>query len=89
MPPGQNSSPRSWEESLDEMVSFVRSRLRGDYSVDEFGFDPEFTAKIYLPLLRRWPTLGSGWRFGERRTFLPMALRCWSPITPALCRSTG
>jgi 1-acyl-sn-glycerol-3-phosphate acyltransferase len=52
-PPGQDSSPRSWEESLDEIVSFLRSRLRGDYAIDEFGFDPEFTTKIYLPLLRR------------------------------------
>jgi 1-acyl-sn-glycerol-3-phosphate acyltransferase len=33
-------------------MAFARSRLTGDYSVDEFGFDPEFTTKIYLPLLR-------------------------------------
>ena len=33
-------------------VAFLRSRLRGDYAVDEFGFDPEFTTKIFLPLLR-------------------------------------
>jgi 1-acyl-sn-glycerol-3-phosphate acyltransferase len=42
-----------WEGSLEETVEFVRTRLRGDYAVDEFGFDPEFTTKIYLPLLRR------------------------------------
>jgi 1-acyl-sn-glycerol-3-phosphate acyltransferase len=42
-----------WEESLEETTDFIRTRLRGDYSVDEFGFDPEFTTKIYLPLLRR------------------------------------
>jgi 1-acyl-sn-glycerol-3-phosphate acyltransferase len=42
-----------WDESLEEMVSFIRSRVQGDYAVDEFGFDPEFTTKIYLPLLRR------------------------------------
>jgi 1-acyl-sn-glycerol-3-phosphate acyltransferase len=42
-----------WEESLDETVAFIRARLRGDYAVDEFGFDPEFTTKIYLPMLRR------------------------------------
>ena len=34
-------------------MTFLRKRLRGDYAVDEFGFDPEFTAKIYLPPLRR------------------------------------
>ncbi len=42
-----------WEGSLEETVAFIRTRLRGDYAVDEFGFDPEFTTKIYLPLLRR------------------------------------
>jgi 1-acyl-sn-glycerol-3-phosphate acyltransferase len=43
----------NWEESLDQTAAFIRTRLRGDYAVDEFGFDPEFTTKIYLPLLRR------------------------------------
>jgi 1-acyl-sn-glycerol-3-phosphate acyltransferase len=42
-----------WEDSLDETVDFLRKRLRGDYAVDEFGFDPEFTTKIFLPPLRR------------------------------------
>ena len=42
-----------WEGSLQETVAFIRTRLSGDYAVDEFGFDPEFTTKIYLPLLRR------------------------------------
>jgi 1-acyl-sn-glycerol-3-phosphate acyltransferase len=42
-----------WEDSLNETVSFIRKRLRGDYAIDEFGFDPEFTTKIFLPLLRR------------------------------------
>ena len=42
-----------WDDSLDETVAFIRSRVQGDYSVDEFGFDPEFTTKIYLPVLRQ------------------------------------
>jgi 1-acyl-sn-glycerol-3-phosphate acyltransferase len=41
-----------WEDSLDQTVAFIRKRLRGDYAVDEFGFDPEFTTKIFLPPLR-------------------------------------
>jgi len=41
-----------WQPTLDEAVAFARSRLTGDYAVDEFGFDPEFTTKIFLPLLR-------------------------------------
>ena len=43
----------NWEESLDQTAAFIRTRLTGDYAVDEFGFDPEFTTKIYLPVLRR------------------------------------
>ena len=32
--------------------SIVRRRLSGDYTVDEFGFDEDFTEHAYLPLLR-------------------------------------
>jgi 1-acyl-sn-glycerol-3-phosphate acyltransferase len=42
-----------WDQALEQTVAFLRERLRGDYAVDEFGFDAEFTSKIYLPLLRR------------------------------------
>jgi 1-acyl-sn-glycerol-3-phosphate acyltransferase len=41
-----------WPWSVEDTVAFARSRLTGDYTVDEFGFDPEFTTKVYLPLLR-------------------------------------
>ena len=40
------------DESLEHIVAFLSDRLRGDYAVDDFGFDPEFTTKVYLPLLR-------------------------------------
>ncbi len=42
-----------WDSSVEETLAFLRQRLKGDYAVDEFGFDPEFTTKIYLPLLRQ------------------------------------
>jgi 1-acyl-sn-glycerol-3-phosphate acyltransferase len=42
----------AWPWSVDETVAFARSRLTGDYAIDEFGFDPELTTKIFLPLLR-------------------------------------
>ena len=36
----------------------MRRRITGDYSIDDFGFDEEFTREIWLPLLRplykRW-----------------------------------
>jgi 1-acyl-sn-glycerol-3-phosphate acyltransferase len=47
-----------WQTTLDEAVGFARSRMTGTYAVDEFGFDPEFTEKIFLPAMRplvnRW-----------------------------------
>jgi 1-acyl-sn-glycerol-3-phosphate acyltransferase len=42
-----------WDSSVEETLAFLHQRLEGDYAADEFGFDPEFTTKIYLPLLRQ------------------------------------
>ncbi len=47
-----------WPGTVDELADFARSRLAGDYAVDEFGFDPQFTETIALPVLRR---LARGW----------------------------
>ena len=41
-----------WQESLDSLVEFTRSRMSGRYAIDEFGFDPEFTTKVFLPVMR-------------------------------------
>lgn len=41
-----------WQESVEEIVDFTRSRMSGRYAIDEFGFDPEFTTKVFLPILR-------------------------------------
>jgi 1-acyl-sn-glycerol-3-phosphate acyltransferase len=47
-----------WEEALTEALAFLRRRLAGDYTVDEFGFDAELTDNVLLPALRplyeRW-----------------------------------
>jgi 1-acyl-sn-glycerol-3-phosphate acyltransferase len=40
------------ERQVAQTLAFVRRRLTGDYTVDEFGFDEDFTENIYLPLLR-------------------------------------
>ena len=37
---------------LAQAAAFLRSRLAGDYTVDEFGFDAELTQRVFLPLLR-------------------------------------
>ena len=34
------------------VAGFLRQRLTGDYSVDEFGFDPHFNNAVVRPLLR-------------------------------------
>ena len=40
------------ERYLATMLSFIRRRVTGDYTVDEFGFDEDFTENFYLPVLR-------------------------------------
>ncbi len=40
------------ERQVAATLAFVRRRLTGDYAVDEFGFDEDFTECVYLPLLR-------------------------------------
>ncbi|NYI71491.1 1-acyl-sn-glycerol-3-phosphate acyltransferase [Naumannella cuiyingiana] len=41
-----------WERSREDLLAFARTRMSGDYSVDTFGFDPEFTEQFFLPMLR-------------------------------------
>src|SRR4051812_2818496 len=45
------SSP-SWEEQVAGGLEFLRRRVTGDYNTDEFGFDPDLTDHLLLPLLR-------------------------------------
>ncbi|MBV9594206.1 MAG: hypothetical protein JO147_10505, partial [Actinobacteria bacterium] len=40
------------EDRLVDALDFVRRRLAGDYEVDDFGFDPDLTANLVVPLLR-------------------------------------
>ncbi|HLS46245.1 MAG TPA: lysophospholipid acyltransferase family protein [Ornithinicoccus sp.] len=40
------------EESVAHTLAFLRRRLTGDYSIDEFGYDSDFTESLALPLLR-------------------------------------
>jgi 1-acyl-sn-glycerol-3-phosphate acyltransferase len=41
-----------WDRQLAAGLAFLRRRLSGDYPVDEFGFDPEWTDAVLLPALR-------------------------------------
>jgi 1-acyl-sn-glycerol-3-phosphate acyltransferase len=48
----------SWDEQVTGGLEFLRRRLTGEYGTDEFGFDPDLTDHVLLPLLRplfqRW-----------------------------------
>ncbi len=41
-----------WDERLADTLAFLRRRLDGDYTVDEYGFDADVTEHVALPLLR-------------------------------------
>jgi 1-acyl-sn-glycerol-3-phosphate acyltransferase len=42
----------SWEPRLAEFLAFLRRRVTGDYSVDEYGFDAEVTERFFLSAIR-------------------------------------
>ncbi len=46
------------DRKLAEVLAFLRRRVTGDYSVDEYGLDPELTDKLLLetirPLAEKW-----------------------------------
>jgi 1-acyl-sn-glycerol-3-phosphate acyltransferase len=56
--PAVTEPPAFWEQRVGEGIDFVRRRLLGDYTVDEFGFDADLTDSVLLPLLKplydRW-----------------------------------
>jgi 1-acyl-sn-glycerol-3-phosphate acyltransferase len=48
---GPTSRP-GWEEQVAGGLEFLGRRLTGGYDTDEFGFDPDLTDHVLLPLLR-------------------------------------
>src|SRR4051812_50090595 len=87
------SAPPGWEEQLAGGLEFLRRRLTGEYETDEFGFDPDLTDHVLLPLLRplfrKWfrvesqglghvPSTGGGPVVGNH----PRAGPGGAPITP-------
>jgi 1-acyl-sn-glycerol-3-phosphate acyltransferase len=44
--------PEEVERQVASTLAFLRRRLTGDFEVDDFGFDEDFTVNAYLPLLR-------------------------------------
>ena len=41
-----------WERQLARFLAFLRRRLTGDYTVDEFGFDQEVAERFFMTALR-------------------------------------
>ena len=54
---GNGHHPRDvvdvWDQRVAKGLAFLRRRLAGSYEVDDFGFDPDLTDSVFLPLLRR------------------------------------
>ncbi|MEO7448667.1 MAG: 1-acyl-sn-glycerol-3-phosphate acyltransferase [Humibacillus sp.] len=40
------------ERQVAQTLAYLRRRLSGDYVVDQFGFDEDYTLNVHLPLLR-------------------------------------
>ncbi|MBW1988786.1 MAG: acyltransferase family protein [Deltaproteobacteria bacterium] len=49
--PEERFDAKDLAESLAEMQAWMKKRLRGDYEVDEWGFDEEF-AELFMPLMK-------------------------------------
>jgi len=41
-----------WEPQLARFLAFLRRRVTGDYAVDDYGFDREFTERFMIAMLR-------------------------------------
>jgi 1-acyl-sn-glycerol-3-phosphate acyltransferase len=48
----------NWEPRLASFLAFLRRRLTGDYTVDEYGFDAEVTQRFFMtairPIAEKW-----------------------------------
>ncbi|MHB1066912.1 MAG: lysophospholipid acyltransferase family protein [Candidatus Nanopelagicales bacterium] len=50
--PAPAPTPEGPATATESWLDFARRRLSGDYAVDDFGFDPEFTDRVLLAVLR-------------------------------------
>ena len=51
-PPQQAGEEGGLERRIAAGLSFLRRRLTGDYEVDDFGYDPDFTDNVIVPPLK-------------------------------------
>ncbi|WP_137145782.1 lysophospholipid acyltransferase family protein [Mycolicibacterium sp. CR10] len=50
--PAEDATPTELAKRIASVADFISKRMMGDYTVDEFGFDPHLNDAIFLPLLR-------------------------------------
>ncbi|CAN3126967.1 lysophospholipid acyltransferase family protein [Mycobacterium sp. smrl_JER01] len=49
---GEDAAPNELAQRIAAVADFIRKRMTGEYTVDEFGFDPHLNDAVFLPLLR-------------------------------------
>ena len=57
-------APSRFEADLERARAFLRRRVTGAYAIDDFGFDPDLTENVLLPILR--PLFDRWWRVEQR-----------------------
>ena len=45
-------APEDVERRIAQVLAYIRRRIDGDYDVDDFGYDPDFTENVFYPMLR-------------------------------------
>jgi 1-acyl-sn-glycerol-3-phosphate acyltransferase len=45
-------APEDVERRVAQVLAYVRRRVDGDYEVDDFGYDVDFTENVFYPMLR-------------------------------------
>jgi len=50
--PAAPPAETGWKRGLAGSLAFVRRRMTGDYEVDDFGYDPDFTDHVLVPPLK-------------------------------------
>ena len=51
-PAGPVAGAPALDRRIAEGLAFLRRRMAGDYAVDDFGFDPDLTENVIIPLLK-------------------------------------
>lgn len=45
-------APEDVERRIAQVLAYIRRRVDGDYVVDDFGYDTDFTENVFYPMLR-------------------------------------